>query len=121
MMRASRGFNARKLRQIRDFAVSQRADGSAVIYLRANRAEDPAAQAALEQTGRRAFDRLTIELSREDIDKLDRVLGLNRLARELVRGMAQGVGSGVVAALTKSAASTYLDFDGGKAAARGDQ
>lgn len=123
-MRASRGFNARRLRQIRDFAVSHRADGSAVLYLRAARAEDPAAQAALEQTGRRAFDSLTIELSREDIEKLDRILGLSRLSRELVRGVAQGLGSGVVAALTKSDASTHQDFSGGKAAwlaARGDQ
>lgn len=115
-MRASRGFNARRLRQIRHFGVSHKSDGGAFLYLRADRAEDPASQAALEQTGRRAFDSFTIELSRDDIEKLDRILGLSRLARELVRGMAQGVGSGVVAALTRSDASTHQDFSGGKAA-----
>ena len=72
-MRASRRFNARKFRQIRDFTVTHREDGSAVLYLLADRAEDPAEQAALEQTRRLSCDVLKIDLSGEDIEKMARL------------------------------------------------
>ena len=102
-MRCSKGFNSRQKRVIRDFSISHNSDGTIGLSLLADRAENAEAQAVRVRNGRRMFDRFEIEMAEAEARRL--YANLHRkfqgaeLARDAVRGAAEGFGRGVAAAL----------------------
>lgn len=102
-MRSSKGFNSRQMRVVRDFCVSNIADGQVSLFFLADRAQNAEAQAARVRSGRRQFDRFAIEMTEDEARRLyaflHRKFQGSELAREAVRGAAEGFGRGVAAAL----------------------
>ena len=107
-MRSSKGFNSRQMRVVRDFCLSNIADGQVSLLFLADRAQNAEAQAARVRSGRRQFDRFEIEMTEDEARRLYAFLHRKfqgaELAREAVRGAAEGFGRGVAAALFGSAA-----------------
>ena len=107
-MRSSKGFNSRQMRVVRDFCLSNIADGQVSLLFLADRAQNAEAQEARVRSGRRQFDRFEIEMTEDEARRLYAFLHRKfqgaELAREAVRGVAEGFGRGVAAALFGSAA-----------------
>ncbi len=107
-IRSSTGFNSRKTREIKFFAVSHKPDGRIDLSVLAERAANADAQLVRVSTGLKAFDRFTIDMSEADARRLYEILHRKfqggELLREAVHGLAQGVGSSLLEALHRSTA-----------------
>lgn len=105
-IRSSTGFNSRKTREIKFFAVSHKPDGRIDLSVVAERASNADAQLARLCNGQKAFDRFTIEMPEADARRLYEILHRKfqggELLRGAVHGFAQGVGSTLLEALHSS-------------------